>query len=372
MSSKCKNCGGPVREGALKCVYCGNPLPVEQPVQQPSQAPSNAPSFIPVSWLTSQPSAPTQTAPSAPSRSNAGKDVGYNVFADANWESIWYDRNMKQKKTGIILTDTRELTERGRFNESLKNYIQKKNADGIDYCLLDLATQKVMPIARPTCENIVELLDKLYIVGVADYLMIVGDYSVIPCAEWDNECGDSDETVLSDLAYIALDTDSPFEGGIYYFDNITQVGRVPTCAKSNFAEAIAYFDNTAKFKPYKSTTAFAYSALVWEKTSQVEFDPVSPTLITSPQYTSDPMCAIGMGYKLIKGISEKFNLLCFNLHGSDATHVWYGQQDKDYPEAVRKSILPTNTNGYVICTEACYGARPTVNVGKEYSMVCSR
>ena len=81
------------------------------------------------------------------------------------------------------------------------------------------------------------------------------------------------------------------------------------------------------------------------------------------------MCAIGMGYKLIKGISEKFNLLCFNLHGSDATHVWYGQQDKDYPEAVRKSILPTNTNGYVICTEACYGARPTVNVGKEYSMV---
>ena len=367
MSSKCKNCGGPIRPGAIKCIYCGNPLPVEEERPQASGAPVNDPTPIFTSWFNNQTVTTVPTAPTTPT--NSGKDVGYNVFADANWQSIWTDRRKKSKNLGIILTDTRELKERGRFIESLKGYIEKKAKANIDYCLLDLASQKVAGITTPTCEKLVSLLDTIYSVEVPNYLLIVGDYSVIPCAEWDNECGDSDETVLSDLAYVTLDTDSPWEGGVYVFDGLTQVGRIPTCAKSNFDEARIYFDNTAGFKPYKSAKAFAYSALEWEKTSRVEFTPVSPDLITSPKYTSDPATALKRGYTTIKSIDDKYNLLCFNLHGSDASHAWYGQDDRIYPEAVRKSLFPTKTDGYVICTEACYGARPIINVGKEYSIV---
>ena len=397
MSKLCRNCGAPINLGDQKCIYCGFYLPEEPQMQPVSQETVNAPNptSTPDSTPTPTPTPtiPTWFVPSAPiippsapmpistlqpvrttiSESNSGTSTdvrtGYDIFSRENWSDEWLKKNKSGKRVGIVLTNIDDISSPEKFVGSLERYIEKRSGAEIEYCLLDLATQKVARLSKLTCENIIGLLKKIYGVAVPTYLLIVGDHSVIPCAEWENECRDGDDTVPSDLAYITLDTDSPWDGADYSFGNLTRVGRIPTCANSNFKEAIQYFDNTVDFKPYKSAKSFAYSALVWEKTSKAAFAHLSPTLITSPKYTTDEKTASRGGLTLLKSLSNTFNLLCFNLHGSDASHVWYGQQGQSYPEAARKSILPTDTSGYAIVTEACYGARPAVKVGKEQSMV---
>ena len=406
MSNVCKNCGGPLKSGMNKCIYCGSPIPVEPvvpPVIREEQIPAPPQTQAPTQPQTQTPTRPT--APTSPTRptpvnpifppsspitvtplrpvrtpitvSNPGTGTGtsgdrstkYDIFSGDDWSSDWSKKKNSSQRIGIILTDIDDISSPEKFVGSLEKYIAKKAGEGIEYCLLDLETQKVLQCNKITCASIVEILKRIYKVAVPNYLLIVGDYSVIPCAEWENECGDGDATVLSDLAYITLDTDSPWDGADYTFGKRTRVGRIPTSSDSNFKEAIQYFDNTLKFKPYDSAKSFAYTALIWERTSKKAFAHLSPLMLTSPAYTTDERLAGRNGFKLLKEINSEYNLLCFNLHGSDATHVWYGQLGNAYPEAAKKSVFPKNTSGYAVCTEACYGARPAVNVKKEQSMV---
>jgi hypothetical protein len=241
----------------------------------------------------------------------------------------------------------------------------------VNYFLLDLKDQQVLALNSIDVESVTSMLRGVYNVAVPDYLMIVGDTTVIPNADWYNECDDGDETVPSDLPYITLDTESPWDGAIYDFENITQVGRIPAKATNDFAEAICYFNNTKLFTGYAYAKSFAYSALVWEPTSRVEFAHLHPTLITSPQYTSNSQTARMNGYTKLEKLSGEYNLVCFNLHGSDGSHVWYGQQGYTYPEAFEKSLLPSN-NGYMLLTEACYGARPLASASIVVDAIMNR
>jgi hypothetical protein len=189
-------------------------------------------------------------------------------------------------------------------------------------------------------------------------LLIIGDSTVVPCADWDNLGDGYDDNVPSDLAYISLDNTSPWDGVEYDFENITQVGRIPAKATNGFSEAIAYFENAKKFVGYTGTKSFAYSAHVWQRTTSAEFSHLNPNLITSPKYTCNSRDAGSNGLWLLDRLSPDYNMVCFNLHGSDDSHVWYGQIGDFYPDAFDKNLLPQN-NGYVLLTEACYGARPT-------------
>ena len=53
-------------------------------------------------------------------------------------------------------------------------------------------------------------------------------------------------------------------------------------------------------------------------------------------------------------ISEEIR---FNLHGSNDTKFWYGQEGRSYPEAFDPSALLGRESPYFLGVEACYGAR---------------
>ncbi len=334
----CNMCGGTLKPGAVKCSCCG--CLVEDVAVDRSALFANY-----KGETAAVNTGAHYSAPSAPAA--GGKSGDYNVFASTSWQSAWAEKRANAGKLGIILTNTESASGTDSFMQALKTYIDYKSARGVEYCLLDIKSQLVCYLPALDVEEVTSMLRNIYSVAVPDYLMIVGDTSVIPNANWDNVCDDGDATVPSDLAYITLDTDSPWNGAVYDFENITQVGRIPARANDGFATAVSYFTNTMAFEGYSAAKAFAYSALVWEKTSRAEFAHLSPYLITSPQYTTNNLSRIG----------SEYNLACFNLHGSDEDHAWYGQEGWSYPEAFKKELLPVS-KGYALLTEACYGARP--------------
>jgi len=283
--------------------------------------------------------------------------------------------NGGMNRTGIILTDTTDVSNLKGFYASLEAYIQHKRERGIDYALFDIKTQCLTDIDNTDISDILCTLGEIYNVAVPNYLMIVGDSSVIPSSKWRNPVfdptgeGDSDMYVTSDLAYLTFDTESPWDGMEYYFDNITQVGRIPTSAKNNFKEAEIYFQNTRFAMLYDAPKAFACSAQEWERTSKVEFASVKPYMITSPDYTSSPAYAKKFNLKLLGPVNPDYNLLCFNLHGSDEDNCWYGQNGPFFPEGFNAELLPNGAKSYAMITEACYGAKPNITTDDDKSIL---
>ena len=366
MSNICKICGASLRPGYSNCVYCGTPIEAEPvsapPAQSPAAQPSYNNSFVPSSGYV--PSSPWGY-PTSQSKSSSVDQV----FADRNWKNNWIQAKKDSEKLGILLTNTDKLRDRSRFDRALKDYLAKKATENIKYYVLDLSNQSVHKRLNYDIDDVVELIRKVYDVAVPDYLMIVGDHSVIPCIKWKAVPGVGDKFIPSDLPYITLDTDSPWDGTEYSFDNLTQVGRVPTCAETNFEEAVVYFDNTAAFKPYQKTTSFAYSSLSWVKTSINEFKALNPVMITSPEHTSDLATSRMPGFVLFKGIEDRYNFLCFDVHGAETTQTWYGDINDRAFKAFESGLLPKNTQGYVLCSVACYGAKPNIRPGKTPSIL---
>ncbi len=362
MSNLCKNCGAPLKDGATKCIYCGTPAPVQPVAPQQPEAPYAEPQIS-----TFSPYNPTY-AGNVPTV--AQSDAKYSYFADRSWRNDWSEKRRKtQNKIGIVLTNTEKLKDSSRFDRALSDYIAKKSDEGIDYCVLDISKQSVHKVSKNTIEEVIELLKKVYETAVPDYLMIVGDHTVVPCIKWKAVPGVGDKFIPSDLPYITLDTDSPWDGAEYSFENLTQVGRVPACAETNFEEAVIYFENTMAFRPYQKATPFAYSSISWVKTSVNEFKNVNPVMITSPEHTSSALTALIPGFVLFGGVEDKYNLLCFDLHGAETTQVWYGDYMDQCFEAFKADLFPKDTRGYVVCSVACYGAKPNVRVGKTPSLL---
>lgn len=333
MATICKVCGGMAKPGATTCAYCGAELVASRSVNQSELACEQSES--------------------------CDKTVSnLRLFSSSCWRSHWATKRAQADRIGIILTNTKKLSNSKEFFASVEKYVQFKSSKGIEYCLLDLKDQAVLSGVEDDCQSIIDLLDEVYSEAVPDYLLIVGDSSVIPSMVWDNLSGDSDSCVVSDLPYITFDVDSPWDGKEYDFEYITQVGRVPASAQTGFKHAVKYFENTMNFLPYNSVNAFCCGAKVWEQTTDNVFAKVCPDAITSPEYTTNALTARNNGLRLFDCLSAGYNLLCYNLHGSEATHKWYGQLGSSYPEAFEKEILTGRKSGYAIMVEACYGARP--------------
>ena len=407
--SRCVCCGAELPFGATKCKYCGTDAPVSLQTAEPqtefvqnyNQAPpqtqnqqqgqiSNSQmADVLQAWLlnnaltadavrnaaeaTRMAAEATRIAaeairngkscPSGNEDAFSGSEGGEgtrNIFASSDWKEIWKAKGLENRYLGIVLTNTKGLKNPDAFMASLNSYLAYKSQNEIDYYLLDLNNQAIDDIDADDIDDILlNILFPLYLVTVPHYLMIVGDSTVVPMMDWDNVSDVYDDTVPSDLPYLTLDTTSPWDGVEYSFENITQLGRIPAKAKNGFSEAIAYFERAKNFAGYTSTNSFAYSAYVWQRTTVAEFSHLNPNLITSPKYTSNPKDAGSDGLWLLEQLSPDYNMVCFNLHGSDETHIWSGQLGEYfYPDAFEKRLLPQN-NGYVLLTEACYGARPT-------------
>lgn len=90
------------------------------------------------------------------------------------------------------------------------------------------------------------------------------------------------------------------------------------------------------------------SALVWRRESDDEFSAISSNKVdVSPSVTQ---------YNVDGRIPSESNLFLFNLHGSDQTKYWYGQEGTDYPEAFSPENITHLSSSNFVGVEACYGA----------------
>lgn len=225
-------------------------------------------------------------------------------------------------------------------------------------------------------------------------ILIVGGDEIIPFHHLPNPIDDPDEYVASDNPYATRDEN--------YFVPEWPVGRLPDgrgtdpnllikslqrihnhyaikTRPSNFTKA--WKEKILRLpKPHKwgNNRSFGYSAKIWEKASELVYQPIGKA---KEIYTSPPIGASNARSTIDVLPLKNAKLGYFNLHGLIDSADWYGQSDllaetsgQDYPVA----LSPTNIgqNGHhkpkfklgvnyqnnrssvpgIIFSEACYGA----------------
>ena len=291
--------------------------------------------------------------------------VDVDLFADKGWAKSW-EKLLLEKggcEVGIILTNTSGCPDglKGAYLEAVKKYSEARRDEGVIYCCLDLGCQTVKSAffgkSQVTLDFALSVLKKVYEVGMPDHLMIVGDREAVPSAKWENGLydggrGDSDKYVDSDVPYITLEAKSLFEGAP--FSPKVGVGRIPSSAKGGFQEALTYFENAENLSMRaKKINAITLSAYEWKRVSQMNFDDIDPDFYTCPSSSFVERSELDIIDK-----RRPYNLLSFNLHGSDRHDYWVSG---DGNAAYSPDCLPTSANvGYVIGTESCYGAKPVI------------
>lgn len=384
MSTVCKTCGAAVKPGATRCPYCGGtefgektpirqaPRPqIQQQRQQNQQQYQQQGQQIEQEYQ--QQSQQAQQAQQQSQQSVGGRcdsDVRFAMFADDQWKNRWQVQRMSSDKLGIILTNTAKLMNPHPFHDTLHRYLDYKASKGVDYVVLDLKNQRVRAGAEKI-NDIIAMITNIYRVAIPDYLFIIGATAAVPTMLWKNKCDPKyDSTVSADLPYITLDVDSPWNGKTFNFDHATPVGRLPTCAQNDFSEAVNYLEFAMRREPVTSIKAFTYTAEEWDATGHACFDHLNPDLITCPPYTVGKRWIEEYGFTNLHRLDNSYNVLSFILHGSDEGHMWYGQSGRLQPIAFHSSRLPdASTNGYILSTGACYGAKPFIRAGQEYSML---
>lgn len=250
---------------------------------------------------------------------------------------------------GIVYTNLELLSEelnkpQAEIKGIVDAFISSAKERGISYELCDVSSKFG---GTGTVAQHVEIIKTLVQKNHPKYLFIIGSSKIIPSIVWKNEAGDfeSDSDVSSDLPYSTLDTQSPFDGQEYDFDNCLKVGRLPECGV-NFEN---YFKNLAEGSGKSGDIkSFGLSAEVWQEETKDIYKNVSDNQIfTSPECEKSTVTGI---------IPSDTNLLLFNLHGSNSTEFWYGQAGSSYPEAMDHTSLGYVAKPYFLMVEACYGA----------------
>lgn len=271
---------------------------------------------------------------------NCGAKINQNLFKTV-------DNNIVE--TGIVYTNLPLLASglnqsANTILEIINGFIADAAERGIGYEFMDVSSQIS---GTGTVQNHIDIIRKQAEQKHFKYLFILGSYDVIPTITWENEAGDknSDVDVTSDLPYATLDTSSPFNGQNYDFDDVLRVGRLPT------VDFVNYFNNLKEAcGKIGDIHTFGLSAEVWENLTEYIYKKYSPDgsyLYSSPNITKENLQSF---------MPSKSNLLLFNLHGSDKTEFWYGQEDASYPEAMDHSSLEWIDKPYFLAVEACYGA----------------
>lgn len=378
----CENCGSQLTSDDRYCENCGYPVSADiMEIKQKSIDFSTGFSSGFKSMKRKDTSAQTLNI--------EDEDIIF-FFSHEGWEKCWGDaaRQYGNENLGIIIINRNESLKRyceeiqplysefyNDFIQSLKKYIGFRREYGIFYFVLDMNSQIVLTrgCTSVSSENIVNILKKIYRVAKPKYLLLVGDEEVIGSVKWENETyvapdplamsfgveGDSDRFVDSDLPYLTLDMKSPWSGQEwqnYTFESCVRVGRIPCHTIDGYAGAVAYFENAINLgSTQQDLKSFALSAQTWEKTSKTIYRPLGREVYTSPNKTAEDFMAGAL--KDFCGGREP-NLLFFNLHGSPDVNYWIGEGEVGITKAFTSNCLPSKGIGYVIGTEACYGAKP--------------
>lgn len=315
----CEQCGAKILPGSRFCEECG----------------------APVDYIEEK----TEAAPAVQDGS---------VFDGRDWAGKWksFANTKASGYFGLIVTDTSRCADSGPFMEALYDYIYwSANKRGVHYQILDLKTQKVCsPVDNEY--DIVGCLKSIASVVRPSFQLIIGDWSVVPSFIFDNYCNDGDESVPSDLPYCTLRTVNLFEGiGSFSLNGFIPTGRIPASPDDGFAIASEYFANVMNsYEGRFSGPVLGVSALVWADESNAIYSRLSEGKVLNSPPVSKEMPVVDLAR------TEASGILYFNLHGSNQTQYWYGQEDWSYPEAVSPESFKGLAEGYVIGVEACYGA----------------
>ena len=243
----CEECGAKLEPGVRFCEECGTPVPG------------------------------AGGADSIPSSGMSGLDV----FSGDDWQSQWtaFAENARGGEIGIILTRQAELLSQVDMDEDgfaalISDYIDNRREHGVAYAYLDLQTFRGGSRSSP--DATVKALRLVCQVAKPKYLFILGNEDVIDVIRWDNDARDDDADVPSDLCYSTLDTNSPWKGQTYDFDETVRVGRLPTYPGESSESFIAYFENAMRLSGrLGAATPYGVSALVWEDETNDEYGAVS-------------------------------------------------------------------------------------------------
>ncbi len=345
-SGFCENCGAPIHGTSRFCEECGAPLPESADAGSSMAAGSAA-------------AGDTKKLASA-----------FNAGTKAGWEDAW--RNIARSAgddLGLILTNMEQLasdfnTSIDEVRSTLIDIMESRRNDGVTYALIDINNNAIDSSDGSDVERNVGLLSTIVNVARPRYLMIIGNENAINVATWDNQSYDGDEQVLADLPYATLDCTSPWEGQKFNLGDAMRVGRIPTYSGESISELRDYFIRVEKYSGKINTIVpFGLSALVWKDESNALYKGISSDRCkTSPNVKNEGV---------LGEIPAGANLLYFNLHGSDQTKFWYGQEGGTYPTAFSPEAVASLNAPYFIGVEACYGARYTDGLTKSDSIVMS-
>ena len=255
-------------------------------------------------------------------------------------------------ENGIILTNLNKLasqlgTSKDSINNLLSEYIDFSKQRSVSYTLLNLENQNDI-----TIDKVISTLKTSSITSKIKYVFILGNEEIIPVIEYQNESGDQDENVPSDLPYSILASTSPWNGINYSFDKMLRTGRLVTYPGEGFEKFAVYFKNVMHYQnSFPRITPYSLSAKVWKMETDFEYKKISEPYLKSCD--SSPEITVSTVENFI---SKDSNLLLFNLHGSNQTKFWYGQEGQDFPEAFEPKNIDALNGPFIIGVEACYGA----------------
>lgn len=317
----CEQCGSKVATGSLFCEECGSPVDVYE---------SN--------------------------EAYNSKGI-FDIFSLEKLKELWSDisTQFKHCEYGFIVTRENALISQLNcssvdLRNKISDYIEKSESRGIKYIYVNLDT---IPQYDNSDENnsvkIVEAFRKILDYARPKYLFLLGNEKIIDVVRWENKACDQDADVFGDFAYSVLDTVSPWNGQSYNFEKAIRVGRLPSYNGQTLKSFSSYFETVNEHLASSKVQAYGLSAFTWKDESNYEFKNVSNKPVdTSPNIDENLVSS---------RIPIDSNLLFFNLHGSDNTKFWYGQDDDNYPSAFSPEILRERAFPYILGVEACYGAR---------------
>lgn len=297
----------------------------------------------------------------------ANPNVDERIFKRTDWESVWSKiASGCENDLGLIITRERALLdqiggEEEGFNALIDDFVTSARKRGVFYHYLNLDDCAFYD-GDGGVDSVVSALRKVVDVARPKYLMLLGNEEIIQVAHWENMASDGDEDVESDLCYSTLDTNSPWDGREYDFDEVMRVGRIPSYEGAGLDVFADYFDSVKQYAGMQSKVVpYGLSALVWKDESNDEYHALSKGDVDlSPEVTKDTVA---------RRIPEDANLLFFNLHGSDNRRYWYGQEGCSYPEAFSPEVISGRQHPYFVGVEACYGARYTHGLTPKSSIV---
>lgn len=255
----------------------------------------------------------------------------------------------------LILTSNKNLVNKYgaettfEIHAKIDAYAQSVSATGKEVLTVwvddadSLAPFDLGPVDPNDASAIKALLDQLDRKVQVDNFLIVGGHAIIPFHVLPNPCGDDGDTVVySDNPYASRDTDVLIPE--------RALTRLPDDAATDGDFFINLLGRVAQPAQEPTARNFGLSAKVWKGASNRVFDEIEPDdeVRLCPPVTSNEISNAWIDHK---------THYYFNLHGSEETANWYGQEGMQYPVAfIPDNLSNVSVANAVVCCEACYGA----------------